>query len=90
MTFPLLLHLFGEGKCSETGDRNVINRADMVPYSTGKRGLAVLHNIFLSEHPTMLHPAECAPGVFSEVKHSKTDINYRIDRADSISYSDNS
>ena len=60
----------------------------MVPYSTGKRSLSVPHNIFISEHPTAWHSSERGPGVFSEVKRSKTDSSINSIVSDSIFYSD--
>lgn len=60
-------HVISRQTLWNIADRNVMNRVDMICYSTCQRVMFVSHHVFLSERSTTLCPAEHGPGVLDSV-----------------------
>jgi hypothetical protein len=60
-------HVLNRQTLWNIADRNVMNRADMIHYSTCQKVMFVLHHVFPSEHSTTLCPSEHGPGVLDSV-----------------------
>lgn len=71
--------MFGRQTFSNVADRNVRNRADVIPYSTCQAHVCFLHRNRLSERPkTLRHPERVPVHCCADVLHSLCSVTWAL------------